>query len=368
METARTPIRTRVCRPTGQLKRDRPYAGTRRLLTEHDESSGMLREFVEEDALRADLLDALDLAAPLHEHALPLRHAHIVRARLRDRRRARCGRDGRHVEVDDQRPPRAAGGAVHADEPVDVLRGGDDRDQAGRLAGERGESSLELGLAEARAGAADPRALEKESVTPRGGFATAARTGPPCGRARVGRRCTAVGGKPSPWSSAARSGWSCVQTPLASRWATSRARACSRCRSSRRVAKASIWTIAFRLMSAKISVSSLMVPGTLDGRENRRRRILAELRVERTERRMIVDDDPVGAERDHRSAAHRVVRDDGGHLGRPRRHVVREPRRHDDAEGRGRYRRSARREFPRALALDRRPPPAPGLRPTRSRR
>ena len=57
----------------------------------------------------------------------------------------------------------------------------------------------------------------------------------------------------------------------------------------------------------------LVVARPLGHLDERRRRVLAELRVDGTERGVCVEQDLVGRECDQRAAAHRVVRDDGGH-------------------------------------------------------
>ncbi len=51
-----------------------------------------------------------------------------------------------------------------------------------------------------------------------------------------------------------------------------------------------------------------------DGHEDRAGRVLAELRVERTEDRVVIHHDLVGREGDERAAGHGVVRDEDGHF------------------------------------------------------
>jgi hypothetical protein len=54
-----------------------------------------------------------------------------------------------------------------------------------------------------------------------------------------------------------------------------------------------------------------MRSGSLEGSHDRGRGILAELGVDRAQRRVAIKDDLVGCERDHRPSAHRVVRNNG---------------------------------------------------------
>jgi len=56
------------------------------------------------------------------------------------------------------------------------------------------------------------------------------------------------------------------------------------------------------------------LPRELERREDRRRRVLAELRIDGPERGVRVHHDLVGGERDQRAAAHRVVRNHSGDL------------------------------------------------------
>ncbi len=87
-------------------------------------------------------------------------------------------------------------------------------------------------------------------------------------------------------------------------------------RSSSRRAKPSTCAIALRRHVGQDQRLVVVLARALDDLDERRGRVLAELRVDGPERRVRVDHDLVGRERDQRAAAHRVVRHDGRHLGR----------------------------------------------------